>query len=130
MTERPGLLIVEADVLARHPLAQYLRECGYRVFEAASLAEAQLLLDQPDTAIDVALADASQGSEGFTLASWIRKHHPTVQVTLASSVSNTTEKAANLCEEGPAVDKPYQHQFVLQTIRRLVAARDRSRLAG
>ncbi len=130
MTNRPGLLIVEADVLARHPLAEYLRECGYRVFEAANIAEAQLLLNQQGTAIDAVLADASRGSDGFTLASWVRQHLPTVQVTLASSVGNATKKAAGLCEDGPATARPYDHQLVLQTIRRLVAERDRKRLAG
>ena len=39
------ILVVEDEVLVRMPLAEYLRDCGYRVFEAASVAEAKAVLD-------------------------------------------------------------------------------------
>ena len=41
MNEEACILILEADVLVRQPLAAYLRECGYRVLEAASADEAR-----------------------------------------------------------------------------------------
>lgn len=36
-----SVLVVEHDVLVRHPLAKYLRECGYRVVEAITYDEAR-----------------------------------------------------------------------------------------
>jgi CheY-like chemotaxis protein len=36
-TEVPDtILVVEDDVLVRMPISQYLRDCGYRVIEAAN----------------------------------------------------------------------------------------------
>jgi hypothetical protein len=32
----PCVLLVDAEELVRTPLAQYLRECGYRVLEAVN----------------------------------------------------------------------------------------------
>jgi CheY-like chemotaxis protein len=39
------------------PIAQYLRDCGYRVLEAASVDEAMTILQKSDTHIDVVLSD-------------------------------------------------------------------------
>ena len=38
------VLVVEDDVLIRMPIAQYLRDCGYRVIEAACADEAMAVL--------------------------------------------------------------------------------------
>jgi CheY-like chemotaxis protein len=44
VTEKPEaletILVVEDDVLIRMPIAQYLRDCSYRVVEAVSADEA------------------------------------------------------------------------------------------
>ena len=32
----PVVLLVEHDIIVRHPLAEYLRECGFTVFEASN----------------------------------------------------------------------------------------------
>jgi hypothetical protein len=38
-----------------------------------------------------------------------------------------SEEAGNLCQEGPTASKPYDHQLLLDHIRRSRAARDRNR---
>jgi CheY-like chemotaxis protein len=38
------VLVVKDDVLIRIPIAQYLRDCGYRVIEAACADEAMAVL--------------------------------------------------------------------------------------
>ncbi len=124
MSESPRILIVERDVLVRHPLAEYLRECGYRVAEAMNTAEAQLLLDRGDFAVDIVLAE---GETGFELASWARANHPKVEMLLAGTVQRATEKAGELCQDGPALATPYDHQLVLDRIRRMTAARRQER---
>ena len=126
----PCILIVDADILVRHPLAEYLRECGYRVLQAANLDEARALFTQRRRrlAIDVVLADANApGAENaFALAGWVRANRPGVEVLLAGSLSDEAEQAGKLCEEEP-LRKPYDHQLVLNRIRRSLAVRDRAR---
>jgi DNA-binding response OmpR family regulator len=124
MADNGRILIVEADLLVRHPLAEYLRECGYRVVEAGDGAEARVLLEHDALPIDIVLAE---GAAGLELATWIRAKHPDVQLILVGSVTRATEKAGELCEEGPDVTKPYEHKLVLERIRRLTAARERAK---
>ena len=130
-TNQACVMLVEADVLVRFPLAEYLRECGYMVLEAANGAEARELFASGKFEIDIVLADAAATEEsGFVLASWIRDHDPQVEVILAGTVAKATEKAADLCEQGPDVAKPYDHKLVLDRIRRMRAARHRSQQTG
>jgi DNA-binding NtrC family response regulator len=121
------ILLVEDDILVRHPLAEYLRECGYRVVEASDPDEARQLLEDGSIAVDVVLADIDRRhGNGFALATWIQTRFPNIDVALAGTVAKATEKAGDLCKDGPAVAKPYDHQLVLDRIRRLRAARDRT----
>jgi len=120
MSEVGGILVVEADVLVRHPLAQYLRECGYKVAEASDQDEAAALLGTAAVPTDIVLA---AGPSGFALAQWLRAAYPEVEIILAGTVARATERAGDLCEEGPALHKPHDHKQTLDEIRRLMAAR-------
>jgi DNA-binding NtrC family response regulator len=127
-TNKPAILIVDSDILVRNPLAEYLRECGYYVLEASSASEARTIISESEASVDAVLVDITgPGEGGFALASWIRADYPQLEVALAGTVDKATEKAADLCQEGPALSKPYEHQFVRDHIRRLLAARDRRR---
>lgn len=121
------ILLLEADMLVRQPLAQYLRECGYQVLEAASPAEARLLLDQGQQAIDLMFVDMGSAVDagGFTLVEWTRRCRPQVNLVLAGFIDQATRKAGDLCSDGPDITKPYDHQLILHRIRRSLAARDR-----
>jgi DNA-binding response OmpR family regulator len=123
---RPCILIVESDVLIRHPLAEYLRDCGFRVLEASSTTEARQVLAEGSLRADVVLADADASGDGFALAAWIRSNHPAVRVILAGSYAKAAETAGDLCADGPMAAKPYDHRLLLAEIRRLLAARKRS----
>lgn len=114
------ILVVEDDVLIRLSLAEYLRDCGYRVFEATSMAEAKKVLNA-DTPVDLVFSDVNlRGKQnGFMLATWIREHHPDTQIMLTSGIANATEKASDLCDDGP-IPKPYTHEVVLQRIQALL----------
>jgi len=124
----PCVLLVDAEALVRTPLAQYLRECGYRVLEATSSKEAQGLLSEGSQTIDIVLADIQtlQGG-GFAFAAWVRENKPGVRVVLAGTIAAAARTAGDLCAEEPPIRKPYDHQLVLDRIRRLLAERDRSR---
>jgi hypothetical protein len=42
---------------------------------------------------------------------------------LAATPTRAVDAAAKLCDEGPALMKPYDHKLVLTSIKRLIAAR-------
>ena len=115
------ILVVEDEVLVRMVIADYLRDCGYRVFEAANVDEAKAVLTA-DTEVDLVFSDVQMpgASDGFELASWIRTHHPGVAVILTSGWAGAADKARDLCHAGPVVPKPYQHATVLRRIQGLL----------
>lgn len=106
------------------PIAQYLRDCGYRVIEAVSADEAMAVLLHRETSIDIVFSDIEMpGSvDGFGLAKWVREHRSGLDVILAGTVPRSVDAAKELCEEGP-LPKPYDAQSVHGHIRRLLAAR-------
>jgi DNA-binding response OmpR family regulator len=124
----PCVLLVDAEELVRTPLAQYLRDCGYRVLEAINSKEAQRLFSEGSRTIDIVLADIQTlGGSGFAFAAWVRQNTRGVRVLLAGTVAAAARTAGDLCEEEPPIRKPYDHQLVLDRIRRLLAERDRNR---
>ncbi len=121
----PVVLLVEGDIVIRHPLAEYLRGCGFTVFEAASGEEAIRALTAPDVSIEVVLADMETDGSGFALRQWMRTERHAAEIILAGSIQKAVDKAADICREGPALAKPYEHHLVLDQIRRALAKRDR-----
>ncbi|OYY25402.1 MAG: hypothetical protein B7Y65_02915 [Azorhizobium sp. 35-67-15] len=126
--ERPRVLVLDADIVVRHVLAEYLRTCGYQVAEAASADEALDLLADARPPFDVMLADfAVPGRlEGFALAAFVREHHPAVEVILAGTPAKAADEAAELCDEGPHLARPYEPQSVVDRIKQLMATRARN----
>jgi CheY-like chemotaxis protein len=118
------ILVVEDDVLVRMPISQYLRDCGYKVIEAANAEEAMTVLSHKETTIDLVFTDIEMPGavDGFGLAQWVRQHRPGLEVLLAGTLPRTVQQAKELCEEGP-VPKPYDAQAVHDHIRQLLAAR-------
>lgn len=117
-----SILVVDDEVLIRLDLADYLRECGYRVHEAASAAEAIAVL-QGGHSIDLVFSDVQMPGEmdGFGLAQWVRTHCPGVQVILTSGIVRAVEEAQDLCEHGPIERKPYHHSQLLVRIKTALA---------
>ena len=116
------VLVVEDEVLIRMTVADYLRECGMHVLEAANADEAMRVLEA-EVEGDVVFSDVQMpGSmDGFGLARWIREHHPRIRVLLTSGLSRTHAVARDLCEESPFVPKPYDHGQLLERLRELLA---------
>jgi CheY-like chemotaxis protein len=131
--ESQRLIVVDGDVLVRHVISDYLRTCGYVVIEAATTDEASVVLDDSAIAIDAALCDAdAPGSQSaFQLSAWAMQRLPEIQIILAGSVETAANKAAQLCEEGPHLRRPYDPQSVVEYIKRIIGSRpaDRQRNA-
>lgn len=124
-SDRPEtVLVVEDEILIRHVIADYLRDCGYKVIEAATADEALVLLGHTEVEIDIVFSDVEMpGSmDGFSLAKWLRANRPGVDVILAGNVSRAADAAGDLCEEGP-MPKPYEPQSAADRIRHLLALR-------
>jgi DNA-binding response OmpR family regulator len=121
------VLLVEGDIVVRHPLAEYLRECGFTVFEASNGDEAKRALMTPSLQIEVVLVDMTTEGGGFALRRWMQERNHPAEVILAGSIDKAVDRAADICNEGPALAKPYEHHLVLDHIRRALARRDGGR---
>lgn len=115
------VLVVESDVLVRLAIAGYLRECGYRVIETSSAAEATAVLTNSEIAVDIVFSAVEIGGppDGFALARWIRTERMKVDVILAGTIEKAADEAGDLCEEGPHLKKPYAPQQVVDLIKKL-----------
>ena len=120
------ILVVEPDILVRTIIAEYLRNCGYKVLEGATAQDVITVLGS-ELKIDVVFAEVqlSGDVDGFVVAQWVRQNHPQVDVILTSGVTRAAQKAGDLCDEGP-LEKPYHPQEV---VRRINILRERQRAA-
>ena len=82
----------------------------------------RLILDEgAERDSQVELDIEGDAGAGFQLAQTIRKHRPAVRVVLAAGVPRAAAEAGELCEQGPAQRKPYDHRTLERHIRRLLA---------
>lgn len=122
------ILIVEPELPIRHPVAEYLRECGYRVLEAVDVEEAKKLMAANAGLVDIVLVDVATagGKDSFGLSHWIKSNGDKAKVLLSGTVEKVAEDAGTLCEQGPKLAKPYHHQQLHEEIKKLLAAHARA----
>lgn len=115
------ILTVEDEVILRVVVADYLRDCGYRVLEAGSAEEAQDILRSGEK-VDVLFSDINlgPGNNGLHLARWTRDHHPDVRIILTSGVAGLSQDAQGLCDVSP-MQKPYAYPALRAHVERLLA---------
>jgi len=123
MSSEEAVLLIEGDILLRHPLAEYLRECGFVVHEAANGEEAKAALGSRKLNVGIVFADMTSVGSGFQLQAWIRSQMPDVEVILAGSIDKAVDQAGRLCNDGPALVKPYEHRLILDRIRKSLSRR-------
>jgi CheY-like chemotaxis protein len=118
-----SILVVEDKVLERAAISEYLRHCGYHVLEAASADEALVLLNEVDLSIDIvfSVVEMPGSMDGFALAQWVRGNKPGMDVILVNNIVKAAEKAGDLCEKGPHLQKPYEPEALVDWIKRLRA---------
>lgn len=117
------IVVIEPDILVRMTVAEYLRECGYKVVVGVGADDVFLVLEAGHP-IDVVLAaiNLPGGFNGFALARRIRQDHPGIEVILTASEARAAEEAADLCDDGP-LPKPYHPREVVRRINLLRARR-------
>ena len=121
-----SVLVVDGNVIVRHAISDYLRRCGYDVIEASSTDEAVSVLAEASIAVDAILCDAEAPGalNPFQFRSWAAEqpHRKDVQIALAGSIDAAAHKAAELCDQGPHLARPYDPQSVAQYIRRMIGS--------
>jgi CheY-like chemotaxis protein len=122
------ILVVEDEVLVRLVIAEYLRECGYKVHEAAHADEAIAVLQAPEVTVDIVFSDVIMPGtmDGFGLSQWVRDNRPGVEVILTSGIDRSADIAGMLCEAGPLLEKPYEPHRVVDRIKQLIAKTQRA----
>lgn len=117
------VLVVEDEVLVRFALAEYLREYGFKIYEARNADEAVELLSFYKGQIDVVFSDVKMPGhiDGIGLASWIKKNRPGLPVILTSG---ELRLALDAMLQGRFLGKPYDLKNVLALIED--AAKDRT----
>jgi DNA-binding response OmpR family regulator len=119
-------MIIEPDILVRMVIADYLRDCGYKVIEGVTADDVFAVLGA-GTAINIVFADVNLGGEmdGFKLARRLREAALNIDVILTAGAAHAATKAGDLCEDGP-LKKPYHPDDVLGRIKLL---RERRRIS-
>jgi DNA-binding NtrC family response regulator len=105
-TRRPAILVAEDEILIRSATAEFLRDAGYKVIEAANAAEA-IAVFASAIEIDLVFSDIKMPGpmDGLGLARWVTDHHPGIHVILTSAIGHV--RAAG--ESGAAfLQKPYR----------------------
>jgi CheY-like chemotaxis protein len=129
LRERETVLVVVEEVLIRMVIADYLRQCGYKVVEATNADEAILVLEHKDTRVDVVFTTVEMPAsrDGFELSNWVHKNRPSLKVVLAGSLARAASSAGDLCESGPHKKKPYPTASVIAQVNQLLSQTKRQK---
>jgi DNA-binding NtrC family response regulator len=118
---RKVVLIVEDDLLLRWPAAEYLRDLGYRVIEAASGEEAIAVLSS-GTRVDIVFSDINLKGEltGHSLSRWVEEHRANLPLLITSGSRNAAA-SVSLGATRAFVAKPYVLADVDRRIKDLLS---------
>ena len=119
----PAILLVEDEVLIRVVVADYLQECGFKIFEASTAGEAIRILEANNTIIDLVFSDVKMPGEmdGFGLSQWVKANRPRLPIILTSGDARKTDAARDLCDE-VFMTKPYDLVHTVAQIRTMLDA--------
>ena len=114
------VLVAENEILVRLTIADYLRDAGYAVVEAATAIEA-LEVFASDEPVDVIFTDVQMpgAMDGLMLVRWVHEHHPGTQVLVTSGTGDAA-LSAGLIPYDAFFSKPYPIEEVANRIRSLI----------
>jgi CheY-like chemotaxis protein len=128
-TERPPtILVVDDEVLIRMVLSDYLQDCGFKVLEAGTVAEAIAIIEASQSVIDLVFSDVNMpgGKDGIELAQWVKTNRPQLPVLLTSGDEKKADLAGAICAKEEFLPKPYDHKLAVARVRTLIAAHRRT----
>jgi CheY-like chemotaxis protein len=117
------VLVVEDETMVRMPIAEYLRDCGYNVLEAADASEAIAAMDAEEP-VSLVFSDIRMPGQmdGLALAEWFQAHHPAVPVLLTSGYNGGRKVPAGPVSGTRFIEKPYSQTQVARRIAALLNA--------
>jgi DNA-binding NtrC family response regulator len=120
---KPVIMVIEPEVLVRMTIAEFLRDCGFKVVEGIVAEDVRSVIDA-GTRLDIVFSEVRLAGkiDGFALATQLRNTHPGIDVILTSGVTGAAEKSTQLCAEGP-LKKPYKAADVAAHINLLLERR-------
>ena len=115
-TPSETILFVEDEGLVRMDMAQFLRECGYHVYEAATAKEAIKAL-QAKFVIDLVFTDINLPDDmnGLELGEWTLRERPGVKVLVTTGDASRTVDIPQTV--GLVFAKPYTSRDLLDRVR-------------
>jgi CheY-like chemotaxis protein len=116
----PTVLVVDDEPVICTLASDYLRDAGYRTFEAHSAQQAIDLLEKGEH-VDLVFSDIQMpGIDGFELQRWLRWNRPRVRVLLSSGVENVKAAGGYMGPPRWLVFKPYDMADLEQRIGDLI----------
>ena len=116
---RKVILIVEDGALVRLDAADFLRQGGYRVQEAANASDAMETLRSKFT-VDLLFTDINlgKGMNGIELALWALANLPGVKILVTTGETLKTALPRVL---GVILSKPYAYSDLLERVKHALA---------
>jgi CheY-like chemotaxis protein len=110
-------------------MAEFLRECGYRVYEAATAKEAIEAL-QAKFVVDLVFTDINLPDDmnGLELGEWTLRERPGVKVLVTTGDASRTVDIPQTI--GPILAKPYTGRDLLDRVRQTLTKRSADGDAG
>jgi CheY-like chemotaxis protein len=116
------ILLAEGDVLLRAPLAEYLRDCGFKVVEATSVDEAKQALADRSLAVSSVVTSVQLAGDGFGISKWAKTHRPDVNVAISGTPRRAVEIVSDLCRSGDGTPA-MASQHLLRRVQQMQATR-------
>lgn len=117
------VLVVEDEAVVLVLAEFVIQSAGYETISAASLSEAEGLVNSPDGHLDLVFTDISLGDEtegGIQIGQLIRQQHPTTPVLYTSGRSLTDGLNEMLVEQSVFLPKPYTDTQLVEAIEALL----------
>lgn len=112
------ILVVEDEVLIRLDVADFLRDNGFQVVEAANADEAIAVLNSA-MRVSLVFTDVQMPGtmDGIALARWMLAHRPGIPVIVTSGRLRSEDLVGELADLVPLERKPYSEPALLARIR-------------
>jgi signal transduction histidine kinase/ActR/RegA family two-component response regulator len=114
------ILVVEDEPVLREMACNILKDCGYRIFEAASGREALNQWLQRANKIDLLLTDIvmPEGVSGVNLAEQLLANHPRLKIIFTSGyTANEVSPELLVKTKARYLQKPYTHAELVKIVR-------------
>lgn len=120
----PAVLLLEHDITVRYPLAEYLRESGYKVFEASGAGDASQVLNAVRSGLTAAVMNLHSLSDAsaFAFAKRLREEQSTAHIFVVGTADAAADRVAGLCYAvDPSRSKEQHKQHLLDHLMQLHA---------